>query len=226
MYLIVKRFLDILLSLVTLLILSPLFIIVILILLVTGDHEVFYQQNRVGFKNQIFGIWKFATMVKDSHNLGTKDLTTRNDPRVTPVGRILRMTKLNELPQIWNIFIGDMTLVGPRPLMKSGFDRYPPQVQRKINDIKPGITGIGSILFRDEEGIITASGMDPHDCYEKIIQPQKGAAELWYQKHMSLVTDLKIIFLTAWAILVPNTNLHFQWFPDLKRTLEQSINKG
>lgn len=215
MYHFIKRLIDIIVASLVLIILLPFFIIIVILLRFTAEGEVFYKQERVGYKNQIFKIWKFATMLKDSPNLGTGDVTLRNDPRVTAIGKYLRMTKFNEFPQIINIFKGDMTLVGPRPLMKVGFDRYEQKYKDTVYNVKPGLTGIGSIAFRDEEKIMTDSDMPPHECYEKIILPHKGALELWYQKNASLYTDFMIIFFTAWAILFPKSNLYYKVFSDL-----------
>ncbi|HSU29569.1 MAG TPA: sugar transferase [Chitinophagaceae bacterium] len=217
MYKIIKRFFDILFSLIALIILLPFFIPIIIILLLTGEHEVFYRQERIGYKNRPFGIWKFATMVKNSPNMGTKDLTVRNDPRVTRFGRFLRRSKINELPQLINIFTGDMSFAGPRPLMKSGFDRYSTEMKAQVNNVKPGLTGIGSILFRDEELIITKSELPPHECYEKLILPAKGAMEMWYQRHYNFYTDFMILFLTAWYIFFPHSKLVYKIFPSLPK---------
>ena len=117
MYRFLKRIIDILIATIALILLSPLLIPSIFILWFTGEHEVFYFQKRVGYKNRLFNIWKFATMMKNSPNIGTGEITLRNDPRVTKFGRLLRITKINELPQIFNVFTGDMSIVGPRPLM-------------------------------------------------------------------------------------------------------------
>src|ERR1700741_2238065 len=157
MYKVIKRFFDILFSLIAIIILLPIFIPVIILLLLTGEHEVFFRQDRVGYKNKIFRIWKFATMLKNSPNMGDGDITKRGDPRITPVGKFLRQSKINELPQVINILTGDMSFVGPRPLMKVGFDRYSDEMKTKVYNVPPGLTGIGSILFRDEELIITQS---------------------------------------------------------------------
>jgi lipopolysaccharide/colanic/teichoic acid biosynthesis glycosyltransferase len=217
MYTFVKRFLDVLLSSFALIVLSPLLIPIVVILKFTAEGEVFYKQARVGYKNQIFNILKFATMLKDSPNMGTGDVTLRNDPRVTSVGKYLRMTKINELPQLINILIGDMSIVGPRPLMKVGFDRYEDKYKSNVYNVRPGLTGIGSIAFRDEEKIMTDSDLPPHECYAKKILPYKGALELWYQEHASLYTDFMIIFLTAWAILFPKSDLYNRVFRDLPK---------
>src|SRR5438128_1368584 len=108
MYRIAKRFLDLLLACIALLILLPVFIPVMIILKLTGEHEVFYFQKRIGYKNRPFYIWKFATMIKNSPNIGTGEITLRNDPRVTKFGKFLRMSKIKELPQIINVLKGTM----------------------------------------------------------------------------------------------------------------------
>ena len=217
MYKYIKRFFDIVFSLIVLVILLPLFIPIIIILLLTGEHEVFYRQDRVGYRNRIFGIWKFATMVKNSPNIGSKDLTMRNDPRVTPVGRFLRKSKINELPQMINILTGDMSFVGPRPLMKSGFDRYSDEMKSKVYNVKPGLTGIGSIVFRDEELIITKSNLSPEECYRTVILPYKGALEVWYQQNQNFYSDFMLLFLTAWYIVFPNSKLVYKVFSSLPK---------
>ncbi|MET0393143.1 MAG: sugar transferase [Chitinophagaceae bacterium] len=217
MYAAVKRFFDIVFSLLALLILLPVFVPVVILLLLTGEHEVFFRQERVGYRNRVFRIWKFATMLKNSPNLGSGDITLRNDPRVTSVGRFLRITKLNELPQLINILTGEMSFVGPRPLMKAGFERYTQEMKEKVYLVKPGLTGIGSILFRDEELIITQSSLPPHECYQQIILPYKGAVEIWYQQRASFYTDLMIILLTAWYIVFPDSNAVYRVFPSLPR---------
>jgi len=215
MYKVLKRFFDILFSLLALIVLSPILLPVIVLLKLTGEHEVFYFQKRVGYRNKEFLIWKFATMLKNSPNMGSGDVTTRNDPRVTKMGRFLRMSKLNELPQLINILIGDMSFVGPRPLMKAGFDRYSDEMKEKVYRVKPGLTGIGSIVFRDEELIITQSSLPPHECYRQVILPYKGAVEVWYQQHFSFYTDFMILFLTAWQIISPKSELVYKVFPSL-----------
>lgn len=217
MYKHIKRFFDIVFSMVAIIILLPVFIPVIILLLLTGEHEVFYKQDRVGYKNRIFKILKFATMLKNSPNIGDGDITKRGDPRITAVGKFLRQSKLNELPQVFNIFLGDMSFVGPRPLMKVGFDRYSDEMKGKVYNVIPGLTGIGSILFRDEELIITQSNLPPQECYRDIILPYKGALELWYQQHRSFYTDFMIIFLTAWYILFHNSKLVYKIFPSLPK---------
>jgi lipopolysaccharide/colanic/teichoic acid biosynthesis glycosyltransferase len=206
---------DIVLSALALLVLSPLLVPISIGLLLTGEHYVFYLQNRVGFHNRKFGIWKFATMLKNSPNLAGGLHTTRRDPRVLPLGNFLRMTKINELPQLINILLGDMSIVGPRPLVDTTFDPYPEHVKKVIYNVRPGLTGIGSIVFRDEERLLSESGLPVAEFYAKHIAPAKGELELWYQRHLSLKTDLLIIFLTAWVIVFPKSQLLHVVFKDL-----------
>jgi len=218
MYYLLKRFFDILLSSIALFALSPLFIIIIIILKLTGEKEVFYFQERIGFCNKKFKIWKFATMLKNSMNLGNGSITVKDDYRVTPVGRILRKTKINELPQLINIILGDISIVGPRPLVLESFGAYSKYIQSRIYNVKPGLTGIGSIVFRDEESIISQlQNEDPHLFYKSSISPFKGELELWYQKNKSTYTDFMIIFLTAWTVLFSKSNLVFNVFNDLPK---------
>jgi lipopolysaccharide/colanic/teichoic acid biosynthesis glycosyltransferase len=131
------------------------------------------------------------------------------------VGSFLRKTKLNELPQIVNILKGDMSIVGPRPLVKSTFDPYPDHVRQNIYNIRPGLTGIGSIIFRDEERLLSETKMAPADFYAQHISPYKGALEMWYQENLSFRTDIMLMFLTAWAVVFPGSDLVHKIFRDL-----------
>lgn len=215
LYFAIKRIFDIVIGVTLLLLLSPLFIPVMVALRLTGEGEIFYRQKRVGYKNGTFGIWKFATMLKNSPNMGTGSLTLRNDPRLTPLGKYLRKSKINELPQVINLITGDMTLVGPRPQMSVDFEAYSPEVRSKIYDVRPGITGIGSIVFRDEEKLLSVEGRDPRKFYVGQIAPYKGEIEMWYQNNMSLATDFILLFLTVWVVFFPESKLHFKIFNSL-----------
>tara|TARA_Y100001958_G_C21204199_1_gene530471 strand:- start:487 stop:1152 length:666 start_codon:yes stop_codon:yes gene_type:complete len=218
MYNLSKRLFDIIVSIVTLTLLLPLFIPIIILLRITAEGEVFYFQERVGLKNSRFQIWKFATMLKNSINMGTGSITLQNDFRVTPIGKFLRKTKINELPQIINILKGDISLVGPRPLVTKTFSAYSEEIQSKIYNVKPGLTGIGSIIFRDEESLISAvEDEDPHEFYKRVIAPYKGELEMWYQNHKSFILDLQLIFITAWVILFPESRLYEKWYKDLPK---------
>ena len=213
-----KRLFDILTALIALVFLAVPFLIVIVVLRLTGEGNVWYRQDRVGYQGKHFKVFKFCTMRVGSEFTGNKDITVRCDPRVLPVGRVLRKTKLNELPQILNVLIGDMSIVGWRPLVPQGFAEYSDEIKEGIVQVKPGITGIGSIIFRDEEAIVTRAGEEGKDlraCYRNDIMPYKGAAELWYRDHQSMTLDFKIIFLTAWAIVSPSAVRPAEQFPGL-----------
>jgi lipopolysaccharide/colanic/teichoic acid biosynthesis glycosyltransferase len=197
------------------LIVSVPLLLIMLVLRLTGEGEVWYLQDRVGASGRRFRVYKFATMRKDSEATGSKDITLRNDPRVLPLGKLLRKTKINELPQLINIFKGDMSIVGWRPLMPKSFNYYPEHVQQQIIHMKPGLTGIGSICFRDEEAITAAAKKAPELVYLEDIAPYKGELELWYQRHQSFALDLKLIFLTGWVVLRPASQLYRRWLRDL-----------
>ena len=220
MYLAVKRFFDIVASMIALLILSPLLVPIIIGLKLTGEGHIWYFQERVGFKTKLFNIWKFATMLKDSPNMSGGYITTKRDSRLTPMGDFLRKSKINELPQLINILRGDMSVVGPRPVMSVSFAAYPEDVKKVIYNVKPGLTGIGSVIFRDEEELITKvkeDGGDIWSFYKNDIYPFKGKLEKWYQENTSFSTDVKIIFLTAWVIIFPKSNLMAKIFKDLPK---------
>jgi lipopolysaccharide/colanic/teichoic acid biosynthesis glycosyltransferase len=220
MYYLLKRTFDILSSGLAILILSPLLIPVIIGLKLTGEGYIFYKQERVGYKNKPFLIWKFATMLKNSANMPGGIMTTKKDPRITPMGGFLRKSKINELPQLFNIFFGHMSVVGPRPVMKISFEAYPNEIQKVIYNVKPGLTGIGSIIFRDEEELISEvknNGGDLWEFYRGKIFPHKGYLEIWYQNNKSFILDIKLIFLTAWVILAPKSKIYEKWFKDLPK---------
>jgi lipopolysaccharide/colanic/teichoic acid biosynthesis glycosyltransferase len=220
MYPLIKRFLDICISIIVLLILSPLLLPIAIALRITGEGYVFYRQRRIGFQNQYFDILKFATMLKNSPNMGTGTITLRNDPRLLPLGKFLRKSKINELPQLINVLIGNMSWVGPRPLVDKTFNAYPEDIRDRVYQSKPGITGIGSVIFRDEESLISKASIPPHEFYEKVIAPYKGALEMWYNRHKSFWVDFLILFLTAWVVAFPKSQLMYKIFNDLpKRNL-------
>ena len=218
-----KRLFGILLALLALIVLSPLFIPVCIGLLLTGEHYIFYFQKRIGYKNKYFNIWKFATMLKASPNLGTGLYTTKNDPRILPMGNFLRHSKINELPQLINVLIGDMSIVGPRPLVDKTFEPYSDQVKAVIYNVKPGLTGIGSIVFRNEAQLLSDTKMPLEEFYKINIAPYKGELELWYQKNLSMYTDLMLIFLTVWTIIYPQNNLVYKIFKDLPERPKELI---
>jgi lipopolysaccharide/colanic/teichoic acid biosynthesis glycosyltransferase len=213
MYLIVKRVIDVCVAGTILIFSSPLWMVLMIILRSTGESEIFFKQNRIGYNNKEFLIWKFATMLKDSPSSGT--ITAENDARILPLGRFLRKTKINELPQLLNVVTGEMSIVGPRPLTRESFNLFPEELKPLVYQAKVGVTGIGSIVFRNEEQILANSGKELRQCYREDIMPVKGALEVWYQQNISLMTDVKIGILTVIAIIKPNSTLHGKWFKDL-----------
>lgn len=213
-----KRIFDVLSSGIALILLSPLLLPIIILLRLTSEGEVFYFQERIGMYNRPFKIFKFATMLKNSSKMKGGYITVKNDPRLTFMGAFLRKSKINELPQLLNIFLGHMSVVGPRPVMRVSFESYPEEIQKVIYNVKPGLSGIGSIIFRDEEDIITkvkSDGGDIWDFYKNTIYPFKGKLEIWYQKNKSFILDMKLIFLTAWIVIFPASKLYEKWFKDL-----------
>ena len=221
-----ERFFDILFSGLALLALSPLLVPIVIILKCSGEGEVFFLQERIGKDGKLFKLFKFATMLKDSPNLGTGTVTMRGDPRVLPVGKFLRKTKINELPQLLNIFFGDMSVIGPRPLTIEQFGFYSNSIQAIIKQVRPGLSGVGSIIFRGEEEIMhdaTASV----DFYANVIAPYKGALEEWFVSNKSLYIYFVAIFVTAWAVLIPSTKIAWRVFKDLPEPpaeLKQALN--
>jgi lipopolysaccharide/colanic/teichoic acid biosynthesis glycosyltransferase len=214
---IIKRLFDLTIAVLSLLLLFAPMILVMIILKFTGEGEIFYLQKRLGYLNKEFKIIKFATMIKNSPNIGTGSLTLRGDPRVLPFGNFLRKSKINELPQIFNVIIGNMSIVGPRPQMKVDFDKFPPKKRNEIYKSKPGITGIGSIIFRDEEKWISNFNGDKHEFYKNKIAPYKTDVELWYYKNQSLFVDVKLVILTAWVIIFPNSDFVEKIFKSLPK---------
>jgi len=159
-------------------------------------------------------------MLKDSPNMAGGLITTKKDPRLTPLGGFLRTTKINELPQVINILFGHMSVVGPRPVMQKSFDTYPEDIKKVIYNVKPGLTGIGSIIFRDEEKLLTEvknAGKDPWEYYKNIIYPFKGQVEIWYQNNQNFKTDFFCIFITFWIIVFPESKLIYKVFKDLPK---------
>jgi lipopolysaccharide/colanic/teichoic acid biosynthesis glycosyltransferase len=216
-YQIIKRLFDIILSSISIICFLPFFIPITILLKCTGEGFVFYFQDRIGYKNRKFRIWKFATMLKASPALGSGSITLQNDWRLTPLGGFLRKTKINEIPQIINVLLGDMSIVGPRPQMEIDFLKYPKEMQLKINDVRPGLSSIAAIVFRDEERYFADNTRDPHEFYKTHISPYKGALEVWYQEHLSFKTDFLIIFLTCWVIFFKKSRLIFKLFKNLPK---------
>ena len=167
-----QRLFDIILSGTALLVLLPFLLVLILILNFTGEGEIFYRQSRVGKNMVSFNLIKFATMLKNSENKGAGTVTLENDFRVLPFGKFLRKTKLNELPQLFNILMGHMSVIGPRPLHEKQFSFYSEYDKKIISSIRPGLSGLASIVFRDEEKILQNSN-DPDKTYKRELHQQR-----------------------------------------------------
>lgn len=220
------RFFDILFSVIAMLLLFPLLVPVIIILKLTGEGEVFFLQERIGQGGEKFKLYKFATMLKNSPNIGTGTVTMRGDPRILPVGTFLRKTKINELPQLLNIFFGDMSIIGPRPLTAQTFGAYSESAQSFIAQVRPGLSGIGSIIFRDEEEIMHGATASIN-FYASVIVPYKGKLEEWFVLNKSLNIYFMAILVTAWTVLIPNTKIAWRVFknlPEPPTELKQALN--
>lgn len=208
------RFFDLLFSGLAIIVLLPFMIPIMIGLKLTGEHDIFYCQERVGKSGKPFKVLKFATMMRNSENMPGGVLTQKNDPRILPMGKFLRKTKINELPQLVNIFIGQMSVIGPRPQAKRHYDLYSQEVKAAIDTVPPGLSGIGSIVFRDEEDMLNA--VEDRDFFhDSIIAPYKGALEIWFTKHRTVATYFKLIFLTVLAVLQPQSNQWKTSFSDL-----------
>ena len=215
-----QRFADIVLSMMALILLSPFLLPLLLILRLTGEGEIFYLQVRCGRNGLRFQVLKFATMLKNSPQIMTGSLTIDNDPRVLPVGKFLRKTKINELPQLWNVLRGDMSIIGPRPLTPEVFLAYSHEVQDQLNRLRPGISGIGSVVFRDEEGVL-GNQDSPQEFYRTVIAPFKARLEIWYYQNANFIIYAGLIFLTMWVVVYPRSQLVWRWFPDLPQPPEE-----
>ena len=221
-----QRLLDILFSSIALIILSPLFVLTAIILRFTGEGEIFFLQDRVGKDGQLFKLYKFATMLKNSPSIASGTVTLKDDPRILTMGKFLRKTKINELPQLINILIGDMSIVGPRPQAQRCFNAFPKKFQRIIVQAKPGLSGIGPIIFRGEEDILTDHTTSV-DFYDSVIAPYKGEVESWYISNQNLFTYFVVIGVTVWVILFPSSRIVWRAFKDLPappESLKRSLN--
>ena len=191
-----KRAFDILCSFLGLVVLSPVLLVVSVLVAVTSPGGVFFRQERIGKDGKPFRIFKFRSMRTD--NAGLK-ITTGNDSRITPVGRFLRKSKIDELPQLINVLVGDMSFVGPRPEVADYVNLYTPY-QQQVLLVRPGITGLASIRFRNENDLLTASD-DPNRTYVEQIMPRKIDLDLEYIPHASVFYDIKLIFQTFAVVI-------------------------
>ncbi len=188
-----KRLFDICFALLGGLLLSPLLLLTAVVVLCRDGRPVLFRQRRVGLEGRPFRIVKFRTMVPRAEALGG-GVTQDGDPRITRLGRLLRKTKLDELPQLWNVLMGDMSFVGPRPEVPRYADHYTAE-QKRVLRLKPGITDLASILYRREEELLSGRP-DVERFYLEEILPRKIRLNLAYARHASLWEDVKIILRT------------------------------
>jgi len=200
----VKRLLDIVISFLSLVILFPLFVVIAALVMVTSPGGVFFRGVRVGQYGKPFRIYKFRSMVKDAEGNGKWNVGN-NDERITPIGKFLRITKIDELPQLINVLKGDMSLVGPRPELQIYVDMYTEE-EKKILDLKPGITDWASLANFDQYRIFTRA-KDPDEAYLKYIRPLKLKLQLYYRYNNSMLIDLKIILWTIYKVIFRSKRL-------------------
>lgn len=196
---VIKRLFDFFLSLVGLVLISPAILLIAFLIKLHDRGPVFYRGERVGRKGKIFRIYKFRSMIIDAEKTGVAS-TSKEDPRITPIGRFLRKTKLDELPQLINVFLGQMSFVGPRPEVKKFTDLYTEE-EKVLLALRPGITDYAS-LWDINEAEVLAGSKDPDKDYLEKIRPEKIRLQLKYYRERSLSTDIKIIFLTFGKIFL------------------------
>ena len=196
-----RRLLDISISLIGLIVLSPFFLLIAIAIKRSSPGPVFYWGTRAGKNAKPFKILKFRTMYERKESYEGPKVTAEDDERITPFGRILRQTKVNELPQLWNVFFGDMSLVGPRPEDPALAEKWPEAVRREVLSVRPGITSPASVVYRNEEDLLHSSNF--MDTYLWDILPSKLRLDQLYVRNRSVLTDLDVIFWTFVA-LIPN----------------------
>lgn len=203
--------------------LSPLLLSIALILKITGEGKIFYRQERVGRDGQEFKLLKFATMLEASPHLDGGHLTFENDPRVLPFGKVLRATKINEIPQLWNVLCGEMSIIGPRPQTRQHFDLYTNDIKFQLLKVRPGLSGLASIVFRDEQRILKELDGNPDDAYASTIAPFKGELEAWHVDRLCVHEYLLLIFLTVITVLRPESKLYRVLLTDLPEPQDSQL---
>ena len=199
----IKRLFDLLVGGGVLIVAAPILLIVVLLLLLRRDGPVLFRQTRVGRHGEPFTLYKFRTMRPASGDTG-KQITVGADSRITPIGGVLRKTKLDELPQLWNVVCGEMSLVGPRPETPEFVANYPPQLRDIVLSVRPGITDLASIKYRNESDLLAAAP-DPIAYYEEVILPDKLRIAAAYVKKRSILGDVGIIAQTLVVVIRPHT---------------------
>lgn len=196
--LILKRLFDVLASLILLIILSPLFIIFSIMIKLDSKGPIMFKQNRVTENGRIFKIFKFRTMVENADKNGSQ-VTVKNDNRVTKIGKFLRKFRLDEIPQLINILIGDMSFVGTRPEVPKYVELYTDEMKATLL-MKAGVTSLASIKFKDEEKLLQMDG-NIDKIYIENILPQKMQYNLEYLKRFNFFYDIKLMFMTLFAVV-------------------------
>jgi lipopolysaccharide/colanic/teichoic acid biosynthesis glycosyltransferase len=209
-----KRLLDILVSISGLVVLSPFLMVVMVLIWCQDYHSPLYGGVRIGKHGKPFRMIKLRSMIVGAHKTGV-DSTAVDDIRITSIGHLIRKYKLDELTQLWNVLMGDMRIVGPRPNVKRGIEVYT-DIEKELLQIKPGITDFASIVFSDESDILKGS-KDPDRDYDQLIRPWKSRLGLWYIQHQSLLLDCRLILLTIVGLFSRDKALL-----GVKRLLEQS----
>lgn len=202
----IKRLLDIVISLIGLICFFPILVFASILIFSDDKKSPFYISPRVGKKGIIFNIVKLRSMVVNADKVSINS-TSNNDLRITPIGKIIRRYKLDELIQLWNVLLGDISLVGPRPNVKAEVDLYT-DIEKKLLTVKPGITDFSSIVFSDE-GKILENKKDPDLAYHQLIRPWKSRLGLIYIKHQSILLDIKIIIYTLVALISKRSALNW-----------------
>jgi lipopolysaccharide/colanic/teichoic acid biosynthesis glycosyltransferase len=203
---VMKRAFDVVLSGLSLLILSPIFLLVSILIKRDSPGPVFFRGMRLGRGDKPFSILKFRSMREEAASYKGPPITAEDDPRITRLGKWLRDTKLNELPQLWNVLVGEMSLVGPRPEEPSLTQTWPPEVRTEVLSVRPGITSPASVIFRDEEKMLSNDHL--MDTYLGNILPSKLRLDQLYVRHRSLLLDLDVLLWTFLVVLVPNLRQH------------------
>ena len=207
-----------------LVLLFPAFLLIIFLLKITGEGEVFFKQERMGKNKKSFFLFKFVTMMKDSPLAGS--VTVKNDPRILPFGRFLRYSKINELPQLINVLRGDLSLIGPRPQVEQTINFLPEGLKLKLVEITPGLSGLASIILRDEENILSIVD-NPILFHKQVLTPYKAKLEIWLHEKKNLFDYFILIILTILAVMFPKIKLYNFFYKDRPKAppeLEEIIN--
>ncbi len=194
----IKRIMDLVCSILGLILLSPFMMIIAVAIKWESKGDIIFKQQRVGYHGKFFTIYKFRSMTEIP--LAKVSVTSGNDKRITKVGRFIRHYKLDEIPQLWNVLIGQMSLVGPRPEVPAYMQRYSESDKAIILSVKPGITDLTSVKFRHEEEILAAYE-NVEEAYFKHVLPKKLKYIRFYVKKRNLCFDLKLIAMTVWSII-------------------------